>query len=120
VNSPSPSQVGQAFQPDSSRISGHFLKSVSQERLTYKEPVMLVLSRKPGQSIVIAGNIVVNIVEIDRGRVQIGVAAPPHVSIHREEVQQRIQQESRPVQLPNRPPLAERMARVLQPAGVCN
>ncbi len=34
---------------------------------------MLVLSRKQGQSIVIANDIVVNIIDIGHGRVQIGV-----------------------------------------------
>jgi carbon storage regulator len=58
-----------------------------------KEEAMLVLSRKEGQSIVIAGEIVVNVREIGRGRVQIGVVAPPHLSIHREEIHRRIQRE---------------------------
>ncbi len=47
---------------------------------------MLVLSRKSGQSIVIADDIVVNVVEIGRGRVQIGVSAPRHMSIYRQEL----------------------------------
>ena len=55
---------------------------------------MLVLSRKAGQSIVISGEVVVRVVDIGRGRVQIGVSAPPHCSIHREEVFQRIQLET--------------------------
>ena len=57
----------------------------------YKEFVMLVLSRKQGESIVIANDIVVNIVDIGRGRVQIGVTAPPHYSVNREEIHRRIQ-----------------------------
>ena len=54
---------------------------------------MLVLSRKPGQSIVIAGEIVVSVVEIGRGRVQIGVTAPDDVPIHRDEIFRRMQAE---------------------------
>jgi len=54
---------------------------------------MLVLSRKQNESIVIAGEIVVSVVDIGRGRVQLGVAAPPHVTVHREEIQRRIQQD---------------------------
>ncbi len=54
---------------------------------------MLVISRKTGQSIVIGGEIVVNVREIGRGRVQIGVVAPPQMSVHREEIHQRIQRE---------------------------
>jgi carbon storage regulator len=56
---------------------------------------MLVLSRKQGQSIVIAEDIVVSVIDIGHGRVQIGVSAPPHLPIHREEVHRRIQQETR-------------------------
>ena len=52
---------------------------------------MLVLSRKQGESIVIADEIVVNVVDIGRGRVQIGVTAPSHFSVHREEIHRRIQ-----------------------------
>jgi carbon storage regulator len=57
----------------------------------FKEFVMLVLSRKQGESIVIADDIVVNVIDIGRGRVQIGVSAPPHLSVHREEIHRRIQ-----------------------------
>jgi carbon storage regulator len=55
---------------------------------------MLVLSRKQGESIVIGHDIVVNVVDIGRGRVQIGVTAPAHMPIHREEIYRRIQQEN--------------------------
>lgn len=56
---------------------------------------MLVLSRKQGQSIVIAKDIVVNVVHIGHGRVQIGVTAPSHMPVHREEVHRRIQSEKK-------------------------
>jgi len=56
---------------------------------------MLILSRKQGQSIVIAQDIVVNVVDMGRGRVQIGVTAPAHLPIHREEIHRRIREESR-------------------------
>jgi carbon storage regulator len=56
---------------------------------------MLVLSRKCGQSIVIDGRVVVQVIDIGRGRVQIGIAAPAQMPIHREEVYRRIEQESR-------------------------
>jgi carbon storage regulator len=52
---------------------------------------MLVLSRKHGQSIIVNGDITITVVAIDRGRVQLGVTAPFNVTIHREEVQRRIQ-----------------------------
>ena len=55
---------------------------------------MLVLSRKRGESIVIGGDIVITIVEVVRGRVQVGIKAPPLVAVHREEVHHRLQLEA--------------------------
>ena len=75
---------------------------------------MLVLSRKQGQSIVIAGEIVVSIVELSRGRVQIGIEAPPHLTIHREEIHRRIQAECDAKPLP-----ANQRADRRMPAGQC-
>ncbi len=46
---------------------------------------MLVLSRKLGEDILIGDNIVVTVVEIDRGRVRLGVIAPG-LSVDRPEV----------------------------------
>ena len=47
---------------------------------------MLVLSRKVGEEIVIAGNIRVRVVLLRGNRVQLAIAAPDSVSVHREEV----------------------------------
>ena len=54
---------------------------------------MLVLSRKSGQSIVIDGTITIHVVKVDRGRVQLGISAPAEVSIHRQEIYNRILEE---------------------------
>lgn len=51
---------------------------------------MLVLSRKKDQRIVIAGGIVLTILEIRGDKVRVGIEAPKHVDIHREEVWQAI------------------------------
>jgi carbon storage regulator len=50
---------------------------------------MLVLSRKPSESIVINGNIRVTITAIKGGQVRIGIEAPSEVTIDRGEVHQR-------------------------------
>ena len=47
---------------------------------------MLVLSRKPGEQIVIGDNIRITVVNIGPGRVKIGVVAPPTVRVDRQEV----------------------------------
>jgi carbon storage regulator len=51
---------------------------------------VLVLSRKIGESIVIAGDIVVTVVELGRGRVQIGIEAPTHIPVYRNEIVERM------------------------------
>jgi carbon storage regulator len=47
---------------------------------------MLVLSRKKNQTIVIAGNIRIHVVEIRGDKVRLGIEAPEGVAIHRQEV----------------------------------
>lgn len=47
---------------------------------------MLVLSRKVGEKIYIGENIAVTVVEVDRGKVRIGIEAPRDVPIRREEL----------------------------------
>ena len=47
---------------------------------------MLVLSRKLNEKIVIDGDIVVTVVKIDRNQVRIGIQAPGHVPVYREEL----------------------------------
>lgn len=55
---------------------------------------MLVLSRKTGERAIIAGNIRVVVLSVHKDRVKLGFEAPDDVSIHREEVRQRIAPES--------------------------
>ena len=51
---------------------------------------MLVLSRKRGEAIVIAGNITVTVLEVQGSRVKLGFAAPGDTAIHRAEVHETI------------------------------
>jgi carbon storage regulator len=52
---------------------------------------MLILSRKPGESIVIDGRIIVKIVRVDGDAVKVGIEAPTTVTVHRQEVHEEIQ-----------------------------
>lgn len=52
---------------------------------------MLILSRKPGESIVIDGKIHVKIVRVEGDVVKLGVEAPAEVPVHRKEVYDEIQ-----------------------------
>jgi len=47
---------------------------------------MLVLSRKSNEEIVIGSNIRVKILEINGNRVRLGISAPNHVPVLREEI----------------------------------
>lgn len=47
---------------------------------------MLVLSRRPGEQIMIGSNIVLEVLELSGGRVRLGISAPNEVRIVREEL----------------------------------
>lgn len=53
---------------------------------------MLVLSRKPGESLRVGDDIRITVVSTAPGQVRIGISAPDDVVIHREEVYERIVQ----------------------------
>lgn len=53
---------------------------------------MLVLTRKPGESIIIDGRIVVKVIRMDGDAVRLGIEAPAEVPVHRQEVYEEIQQ----------------------------
>lgn len=56
---------------------------------------MLVLSRMPGQEIVIGGDVVVRVLDVHGDKVRLGIVAPKDVSVHRREVQEEIEREGR-------------------------
>jgi carbon storage regulator len=56
---------------------------------------MLILSRKPGESIVIDGRITVKIMRLDGDMVKVGIEAPASVPVHRQEVYDEIQKNNR-------------------------
>jgi carbon storage regulator len=56
---------------------------------------MLILTRKPGESILIGDDIEVTITSIDQNKVRVGIKGPAHVPIYREELYRRIQKENR-------------------------
>lgn len=55
---------------------------------------MLILTRKPGESIYI-GDIKVTIVEMKGNQIRVGIDAPPEVRIYREEIYLQIMEENR-------------------------
>lgn len=53
---------------------------------------MLVLSRQRDESIIIGDDIVLTVVDIRGDKVRLGISAPKHVPVHRQEVYDAIRQ----------------------------
>ena len=56
---------------------------------------MLILARKEGEAIIVADDIRIQILELKAGQVKLGIEAPGHITIHREEIYQRIVEENK-------------------------
>ena len=55
--------------------------------------VMLILSRKVNQSLMIGDDVSVTVLSIKGGQIRIGISAPRDIAVHRQEIYERIRQE---------------------------
>lgn len=56
---------------------------------------MLILTRKPGETIAIGKDIRISIFEINGSSVRVGIEAPKSVTIYRGEIYQKVQEQNR-------------------------
>ncbi len=71
---------------------------------------MLVITRKPDQSLVIDGRIEVTVLSISKDGVRLGIKAPREVQIHRREVFEAIAEVNRAASAQGRQPLNDAAA----------
>ena len=60
-----------------------------------ESPNMLILTRRPHETLVIGNDITITLLGMDGNQARIGINAPKSISVHREEIYLRIQQENK-------------------------
>jgi carbon storage regulator len=55
---------------------------------------MLILTRRVGETLMIGNDVTVTVVAVNGNQVRIGINAPKDVAVHREEVYERVKQET--------------------------
>lgn len=55
---------------------------------------MLILTRRVGETLMIGDNVSVTVLRVKGNQVRLGVNAPRDISVHREEIYERIRQEA--------------------------
>lgn len=55
---------------------------------------MLIITRRPGEKIMLGDDIVVEVIEVSGSSVRVGIAAPKSLPVYREEIWRSVKQEN--------------------------
>ncbi len=77
---------------------------------------MLVLTRRPGESVMIGDDVVVSILDVRGDVVRVGIKAPRSVQVHREEVYRELQKANREAASPSETAV-EALSKMLRAGG---
>lgn len=56
---------------------------------------MLIITRRPGEKIMVGDDVVVEVIEVSGSSVRIGIAAPKSIPVYREEIWEAVKAENR-------------------------
>jgi carbon storage regulator len=56
---------------------------------------MLILTRRVGETVMIGDDVTITVLGVKGNQVRVGINAPKHVAVHREEIYERIKREQK-------------------------
>jgi carbon storage regulator len=60
---------------------------------------MLILTRRVGETVMIGDDVTITVLGVKGNQVRVGINAPKHVAVHREEIYERIKREQQPEEI---------------------
>ena len=67
---------------------------------------MLILTRRVGETVMIGDDVTITVLGVKGNQVRVGINAPKHVAVHREEIYERIKREQQPEEVAEKPKAA--------------
>ncbi len=71
---------------------------------------MLILTRRVGETVMIGDDVTITVLGVKGNQVRVGINAPKHVAVHREEIYERIKREQQPEDVAAENPKADQYA----------
>jgi len=68
---------------------------------------MLILTRRVGETVMIGDDVTITVLGVKGNQVRVGINAPKHVAVHREEIYERIKREQQPGEVADKAKAAE-------------